>query len=250
MTGMDLNEWHARFCEQAGWGASLRAYIYDKVGLPRWRRLIDIGCGTGALLNDFRDHPALDVYGMDLDYTRVRFAGKNSDRGIFCAGNGLHLPFVDACFDGGICHYLLLWTADPVGVLREMRRVTRADGWVLALAEPDHGARVDWPAEFMDLGARQTAALAGQGADVFAGRKVSGWFQQAGLEVVETGVMGGQWHPAERQTAALEWEVLADDLGFSEEEVSYWIGKEETTRRCGERVLFVPVFYVLGRRIP
>lgn len=235
-----------RFAEQVGWSAALRQYIYEKVELSRWRRLLDVGCGTGALLPDFTNLPGLSTVGIDFDLARLRYAAGQSPDSTFTDADALKLPFARHSFDGAVAHYVFMWVKDPVSALAEMARVVRPGGWILALAEPDHASRIDWPAELVDLGRRQTNALARQGADVQAGRKLSGWFHSAGIELMENGILGGQWGMTER-TAGLEWDVIGDDLNLSPDELEFWRSRESDARAMGERTLFVPVFYAIGR---
>ena len=82
-----------------------------------------------------------------------------------------------ASFDICLCHFLLLWIANPLAALKEMRRIVKPGGWVLALAEPDYGSRIDFPPELEALGQAQSKALQSQCADVSVGRKLRGLFK-------------------------------------------------------------------------
>jgi hypothetical protein len=150
--------------------------------------------------------------------------------------------------------------------------VTAPGGVVLALAEPDYGARIDYPPELARLGFWQREALRVQGADPDMGRKLKAIFSQAGLEDVEAGVLGGQWTgtPSE-QAIESEWEVLEADLkdtpidllvggklpgGPLEEEqreefLEMELGRlwrvEQQAYEQGSRILYVPTFYAWGR---
>jgi len=74
-----------------------------------------------------------------------------------------------------------------------MRRVVKPGGWVVALAEPDYGGRIDYPDQLSALGWKQASALSAQGADTNAGRKLAGWLAETGLKGIQTGLLGGQW---------------------------------------------------------
>ncbi|PIV25986.1 MAG: SAM-dependent methyltransferase, partial [Anaerolineae bacterium CG03_land_8_20_14_0_80_58_20] len=39
---------HERYTQQARWTRDLRAYLFDKAGLRDARRVLEVGCGTGA----------------------------------------------------------------------------------------------------------------------------------------------------------------------------------------------------------
>jgi hypothetical protein len=130
-----------------------------------------------------------------------------------------------------------------------MCRVARPGGWVLALAEPDYGGRVDYPVELATLGRWQAESLRQQGADSEMGRKLAGIFTRAGLKHVETGVMGGEWkHPDLPGEVNLEWAVLESDLAgkISLQDIQNMKQMDVAARQNGERVLFVPTFYAWG----
>jgi len=56
--------WHLRYIQQAAWTRDLRAYLFDKVGLTRARRVLEVGCGTGAILAELKTPASL--HGLDL----------------------------------------------------------------------------------------------------------------------------------------------------------------------------------------
>jgi hypothetical protein len=121
---------------------------------------------------------------------------------------------------------------------------------VLALAEPDYGARIDYPPALEQIGLWQAAALQQQGADPLIGRQLSSIFHAARLSQIETGVLGGQWQgapsPAEWQS---EWAMLTADLSCNPawaSELERVKAIDRTAWQSGTRVLFVPTFYALG----
>lgn len=239
-------DWHARYLQQAGWTASLRAYLFQKAHLDEAQRVLDLGCGTGALLVDFPARPL--VHGLDLSLPAVIQAKKHAPGAALVCADGFSLPYAPASFDVVFCHFVLLWVSDPLQVVAKMRRVTRPGGVVLALAEPDYGGRIDYPDELAPLGRWQAEALRQQGANPEIGRQLAGIFIRAGLTQVETGVMGGEWH-APAPAAELEWEVLAADLAgkILPADLQKLKSRDELAWQTGERILFVPTFYASGR---
>jgi hypothetical protein len=118
---------------------------------------------------------------------------------------------------------------------------------VIALAEPDYGGRIDYPEELVELGRRQEAALRNQGADPRMGRTLAEVFHRTGLQDIEAGVLGGQWKgKPSRQEWELEWDVLQSDLGMGQN-LDRLRFLDWDARERGERILFVPTFYALGR---
>ncbi|MFM8322358.1 MAG: class I SAM-dependent methyltransferase, partial [Chloroflexota bacterium] len=218
-------DWHARFTQQAGWSAGLRSYLFGRAGLPPHARLLEVGCGTGAVLADLRlphdpaapgasGRPAPPPAqapsggglhcGLDLQFGFLQQARRHAPAARLLQGDAFRLPFRDGAFDLVICHFLLLWLPDPPAALAEMRRAARPGGWVMALAEPDYAARIDHPPELARLGELQRQALIEQGARPDIGRRLRALFAGAGLEQVEGGVLGGQCpagSPSEQEQA-------------------------------------------------
>jgi ubiquinone/menaquinone biosynthesis C-methylase UbiE len=257
-------DWHKRFTLQAQWTRDLRAYLFTRVRLEEARRVLEVGCGTGAILADLWGtieesmHPTgvktnQQIFGLDINIAYLRAAMRNYPQTGLTLGNAFSLPYPSNCFDLTLCHFLLLWVSDPLQVLFEMVRVTRPGGAVLALAEPDYGGRIDYPPELSQLGILQTQSLQKQGADPLIGRKLRCIFQQTGLRSVETGVLGGQWlGPPDWDAWESEWSVLQSDLNKTPEiinksEVQKLKVLERSAYQLGERILFVPTFYAWGK---
>jgi SAM-dependent methyltransferase len=243
-------DWHRRFLEQATWTSDIRRHLYTRAGLKHARRILEAGCGTGVIAAELSQYTRARVTGLDLRGERLRLARENANRARFIQGDAFKLPFAQASFDITLCHFLLLWLPEPQQALVEMARVTRPGGAVLALAEPDYGGRIDYPLELAAVGRLQAEALRRQGADPETGRKLAALLCGAGLQEVETGVLGGEWQgQATRQVGSSEWAVLADDLQdlLPEPELSRLQQIDLAARQSGERILFVPTFYGWGR---
>lgn len=237
--------WRLRYLQQSRWTENVRRYLWQKIPLSPRSRVLEVGCGWGGVMQSLPFAPALLV-GVDVRLERLQQADSTL-RGGLCAADAFSLPFAPHSFDLVFCHYLLLWLAKPAAALREMARVTRAGGAVLALAEPDYAARIDYPPALEALGNWQTEALRRQGANVRIGRQLAAEFAEAGIHLVETGIHAGGWEILP-EGADPEWQVYQADLAgqVSQALLSEMRLRDEAARRRAERVLFVPTFYAWG----
>ena len=238
---------HERYTQQARWTRDLRAYLFDKAGLRRAQRVLEVGCGTGAILASMTT-PA-SVHGLDLAAAALAEAKIHAPGALLANGDALSLPYPDFTFDITFCHFLLLWVRDPLQAVREMARVTRPGGSVLALAEPDYSARVDKPESLAPLGKWQADALRRQGADVSFGARIADTFARAGIELVETGSLQKSENEASRGERENEWAVIESDLAASVpgEAIQKMKALDEEAWARGERTLFVPTYFAWGR---
>lgn len=241
-------DWHSRFLQQASWTKDLRAYLFERAGLTGARRVLEAGCGTGAVLTSLKT-PAT-IHGLDLEPARLVEARGYAPAVNLVCGDALGMPYPYGIFDIAFCHFLLLWVRDPLTALREMKRVTRPGGAVLALAEPDYDSRWDEPEPLAVLGRWQAESLRRQGADTGLGSRLADLFRQAGIQPVETGILqadGKDLPNAEERD--LEWEVLESDLEgrVSAQELRKMKKLDQQAWERGERVLHVPTYFAWGR---
>jgi ubiquinone/menaquinone biosynthesis C-methylase UbiE len=241
-------DWHERFLQQAAWTRELRTYLFEQAGMSRARRVLEVGCGTGAILADLSTPAA--VHALDLEPASLIKLRLHVPSVAPIRGNALELPYPMGVFDITFCHFFLLWLSNPLKALGEMKRVTCPGGAVLALAEPDYESRVDEPEELIPLGRWQAEALRRQGADPGLGNHLADLFHRAGIRIIETGILrtGGRFmrSSAERD---LEWAVLEADLAESvpAREISKLKLLDEQAWERGERVLDVPTHFAWGR---
>ena len=211
-------------------------------GLPPPTAL-DVGCGPGFVMDALKGE--LSVEGVDRDPDMVAAC---SARGFDATlADAASLPFGDGSFELVYCSFLLLWVEDPVRVVREMARVSR--GWVLALAEPDYGGRIDHPDRLGALGRSVARAIEERGGDPFIGRRLRDVFARCGLNV-EVGVHPGVWdierHRKEFEDEWRGFELLADTSGREELDSLKATWRDALVE--GTLFQYNPIFYALGWR--
>lgn len=242
-------EWHEWFVRQASWTRPTRLWLFRQARLAGASTVLEVGCGTGAVISEVAGMARASLVGLDIDGAMLAFARRRNPDVLWVQGDAHALPFPEASFDLVFCHFLLLWVRVPARAVAEMARVVRPGGYVLASAEPDYGGRIDFPPELARLGQLQALALREQGADPEVGRRLGAYFAAAGLRAT-VGVMGGSWAvPAEPDEGfAAEWRVRREDLHgrLSPDELQRLERVDAEALRSGERVLFVPTFYALG----
>jgi SAM-dependent methyltransferase len=155
----------------------------DLPGIRPGNRVLDVGCGPGALSAELVSRAAA-VSATRLPEVDVRQ----------CAAE--QLPFPDDTFDSAMAQLVVHFMADPVLGLREMARVTRPGGMVCACVWDHAGARgplaAFWSAvRELDPEADDESSLAG----VREGHLAS-LFTQAGLGGIQVTTLTVRVHHA------------------------------------------------------
>jgi SAM-dependent methyltransferase len=149
------------------YSAQLAPMLADLGGVRQGQRALDVGCGPGALTGELVARlgaeavAAVDPSEPFVDAARERYPGVDVRRAAAEA-----LPFSDDEFDVALAQLVVHFMADPIGSLREMARVTRPDGGVVACVWDHAGRRgplsLFWTAvRELDPGAQDESELAG-----------------------------------------------------------------------------------------
>jgi SAM-dependent methyltransferase len=120
----------------------LAALFADLAGVRGGQRVLDVGCGPGALTAELVRRAGADaVSAVDPSESfaaAVRDRLPGVDVRLAAAEN---LPFPDGSFDAALAQLVVHFMADPVAGLREMGRVTRPGGVVAACVWDHAGGR-------------------------------------------------------------------------------------------------------------
>ncbi|MFD0684894.1 class I SAM-dependent methyltransferase [Actinomadura fibrosa] len=108
---------------------SLHDHVAAKLLHAGFPRVLDIGCGEGALNGALPDPPPFRLVGLDASATMLR-----AHPGPAVRGDAARLPFRDASFGAVVAVNMLCHLADPRVALREARRVLVPGGLLLVSA--------------------------------------------------------------------------------------------------------------------
>ncbi|EME40499.1 hypothetical protein DOTSEDRAFT_74159 [Dothistroma septosporum NZE10] len=184
-------------------------------------RILDIGSGPGSITIGFaRLAPEGHVTGGDivpevLKEAEVLAKEQNIRNISFQQIDANALPFEDASFDITFCHQVLQHVGDPVGVLKEMRRVTKPGGLVAA-READYRAFVWYPEpkELDRWGEVYQGIGKANGAEPNAGRYLRKWAAEAGFTPSAVTFTWAPWNFQHEE--AKQWGITwADRVRYS-----------------------------------
>lgn len=157
---MDAMELRAADLQQR----AIRERFLSKVAFPEGARVLEAGCGTGAICRELAARPHVgEVVGLDpapafLDRARELAAGIPDLR--FDEGDARSLPYADREFDAVVFHTCLTHVPDPEKALFEAFRVLRPGG-CLAILDGDYATTTVAIGDHDPLQACADAAMAG-----------------------------------------------------------------------------------------
>ncbi|MFG2543444.1 methyltransferase domain-containing protein [Streptomyces sp. NPDC048594] len=170
------------------WRTAANSAAYLLGSLRPHMKVLDIGCGPGTITADLAALvPDGHVTGVDrapeiVDRARATAAERGLGNTDFAVGDVHALDYPDDTFCVVHAHQVLQHVGDPVGALREMRRVARPGG-IIAVRDSDYGAMTWYPASpgmdaWLDLYRRVARA---NGGEPDAGRRLKAWALEAGF---------------------------------------------------------------------
>jgi len=118
----------------------LSPLLADVAGVRAGQRVLDVGCGPGALTSELVTRVgAANVAAIDPSEPFVAAAAARHPGVDVRQATAERLPFPDRSFDAALAQLVVHFMTDPVAGLAEMARVTRVGG-VVAACVWDHGS--------------------------------------------------------------------------------------------------------------
>ncbi len=162
------------------------------VDMPKQRRWLDVGSGSGALsqtilsLCDPSKVKGIDRSDGFVEYARAKVA---DPRVTFATGDAQSLPVNDNEFDAAISGLVMNFIPQPEMMISEMRRAV-VDGGVVALYVWDYADKMQFMRHFWDA----VSAVDPEARDLDEGTRfpvcnpnaLTELFQKAGLKTIET----------------------------------------------------------------
>jgi ArsR family transcriptional regulator len=157
--------------------ADVEAVISDALGGGPFDLFLDLGTGTGRMLELFRDRYrrglGIDLSPAMLAYARANLERSETSRAHVRQGDIYDLPLADQAVGAAVMHQVLHFLSDPARAVREAARVLAPGGRLLIVDFAPHEL------EFL----RDQFAHERLG---FSNQQVAQWLADCGLELVET----------------------------------------------------------------
>ena len=170
------------------YSVQLSPQMADLAGVQPGRRVLDVGCGPGALTAELVQRGAR-VSAVDPSVQFVAAVQERYPDVDVSQASAESLPFGDDEFDAALAQLVVHFMADPVRGLAEMARVTRPGGVVVACAWDLAGGKAPLT-PFWRAASELNPSVEGETHRAGAGEgRLPALFAQAGLRDVEETVM-------------------------------------------------------------
>ncbi|PJJ63470.1 methyltransferase domain-containing protein [Compostimonas suwonensis] len=184
---------HESVLRSHSWRTVENSAAYLAPRLRSGQDVLDVGSGPGTLSVSLASYVSPGrVVGVDssddiVEQARAFAESAGVDNVTFQTGNAYALDIEDDTFDVVHAHQVLQHVADPVAVLKEMRRVVKPGG-IVAARDVDYAGTI-WYPQIDALDRWQDTLLEvhrANGGDPRAGRMIKSWALDAGFSSVES----------------------------------------------------------------
>ncbi len=237
------------------------AQLFDRVGLIRGMKCLDVGCGGGhvAILMARIAGPEGSVIGTDTDAEILALAGKDAEE---AKVTNIRFQQLDACesvwheeFDITYARFLLSHLNEPEKCLTAMAGAC-APGGTIVLEDTDFAGSFCYPIcaayeRYIEL---YQKLVQRKGGDSNIGPKLPGLLRQAGVERIELNVVQpAHIHGEGKLMAPITLSRIAETLNAEglamESEVQHILTELNRVAADSETVISLPrIFQVWGKR--
>jgi len=162
----------------------LARWLLDELPLAEARRILDLGCGVGALLPHLhKAAPRALIVGLDRTEAMVTLGPRDFP---LLVGDAAELPFADGSLDAVVMAFMLFHLPRPTAGLAEAWRVLRPGGWIGLLTwgtERESRAWTRWVEELDAAGAAEVTEQLSWHELVNTPQKVNRELEAAGFTV-------------------------------------------------------------------
>ena len=192
--------------------SEVEAALRDALGPGPFRLLVDLGTGTGRVLELVADRYQRGL-GFDINHSMLTYArGKLDEQGLTRAslrhGDLYDVALADACADAVVMHQVLHFLAEPQQAIREAARLLAPGGQIVIVDFAPH--KMEFLRE--DFAHDRLGFAAGQIAD---------WLREAGLVDVTSRNLAPAGADADGKLTVTVWTAHrpdpGDDQGRSEQ---------------------------------
>lgn len=214
---------HESVLKSHSWRTIENSAAYLSPHLAAGLSVLDVGCGPGTITVEFAERVApARIVGLDASAEVIEKAAAHAGEvGVtnaeFVVGDAYALPFPDDSFDIVHAHQTLQHVADPVAMLREMRRVAKPGGLVAA-RDVDYAGTMWFPLfPGLELWMRVYQQVhRSNGGEPDAGRRLKAWAQEAGFsDVVSTASIWCFSSEEDREWWGSMWEARVLQSAFA-----------------------------------
>jgi len=109
-------------------------FVLNSINLKHTLVLLDVGCGTGILLNILAElNMDLRLYGIDISEQMIKVARNKNTNIKFCQSSSGYIPFQENMFDYVTCATSFHHYQSSNNALTEMYRVLKKNGTLIVL---------------------------------------------------------------------------------------------------------------------
>lgn len=220
---------------------ALRRSSHDLLGMDARQRVVDVGCGTGAVVADLA-REGIEAIGVDVSEHLIEVARSRYPGHAFRVASAESLPFADGSLHCYRAERLYQHLREPAPALDEARRVL-APGGRMVLVDMDADT---WAVDAEDVAV--TRALAHAFSDTMAnpwmGRRCQGLLLDAGFIDVNVELVPTLFTRFEEMAPAVQGAARAGvaAAAVTPEQAAAWLADQ---RHRGERQRFFSILVMV-----